>query len=390
MDLNRRLATAAAGRVAALVVTVPGWEVTRYAVERLLRERGWRAALSPADADVLVVCGPPGRRLSRAVDLVWDQLPGPRARVTAVVASAAGAALDQAVTELLDGDRQRGDAAGRPADPVMGTLPDEDPDAEEPDAEDPHGEDPHGEDPDGSDTDHGDHGDTDHGDHGDMDHGDMDMESDMAPGGIPLAEGGTGDRDGLDLDVLHVPLGPVLPCWPAGLLLHCTLSGDVVTDVRPEVLGPADGAAPGRSASGTPVDRLDRAAQLLTLAGWAAAATEAARLRDDLLADGAGPDVAARLDRLARRVGRSRLLRWSLRGTGAVDAGTCTALGIDPRAVGDVHDRLVGLLAGARDATDAPSVPLAALPSLLRGLELGALRLTVASLDLDPSPAVVP
>ncbi|TFV61853.1 hypothetical protein E4P41_09045 [Geodermatophilus sp. DF01-2] len=219
---------------------------------------------------------------------------------------------------------------------------------------------------------------------------------DMAPGGIPLAEGGEEDRDGLDLDVLHVPLGPVLPCWPAGLLLHCTLSGDVVTDVRPEVLGAAEGAVPEPLPFGSPADRLDRAAQLLTLAGWEAAATDAARLRDDLLAGDGGAAVAARLDRLAHRVRRSRLLRWSLRGAGPIDAGACRELGLDEQAAGDVHDRLVALLTDARRGLDGgrlpEPVPVGVLARLVPGLELGAVRLLVASLDLDatvrePEPA---
>ena len=89
--------------------------------------------------------------------------------------------------------------------------------------------------------DHGGHG----MDHGGMDHGDMEM----SPGGIPLAEGGE-DRDGLEMDVLHVRLGPVLPHWPAGLVLRCSLQGDVIAEAQAELVdGPAlqddDGAPPG-------------------------------------------------------------------------------------------------------------------------------------------------
>ena len=49
----------------------------------------------------------------------------------------------------------------------------------------------------------------------------------MSPDGIPLAEGAE-DRDGLEMDVLHLPLGPVLAHWPAGVVLRVTLHGDVV------------------------------------------------------------------------------------------------------------------------------------------------------------------
>src|SRR5699024_5964325 len=65
-----------------------------------------------------------------------------------------------------------------------------------------------------------------HGGHGGMD---------MAPGGIPLAQGGE-DRDGLEMDVLHLALGPVLPFWPAGLVLRCSLQGDVVVDAEAAVI----------------------------------------------------------------------------------------------------------------------------------------------------------
>ncbi len=64
-------------------------------------------------------------------------------------------------------------------------------------------------------------------DHGDMDHGDMEM----APGGIALAEGDE-DRDGLEMDVLVHPLGPLLDRWPGGLELRTRLHGDVVAQVE--------------------------------------------------------------------------------------------------------------------------------------------------------------
>jgi hypothetical protein len=209
---------------------------------------------------------------------------------------------------------------------------------------------------------------------------------DMEPHGIPLA-GGAEDRDGLEMDVLHVPLGPVLPFWPAGVLLHCTLAGDVVTEARPEVLGPAEEAVTDPPSPGAPaVDRLDRAARLLILAGWEAAATDVIRIRDDLVAGDTGT-VAPRLDRLASRVRRSRLLRWSLRGAGPIDVETCRRLGLGDRAVGDVHDRLVTVLAEARSALDGGSLPEPVGPGVLAqlvpGLELGAVRLLIASLDLD-------
>jgi hypothetical protein len=349
VDMSRRLAETATRRAAVLLVEVPGWAATRYAAERAIRKRGWRPALSPADADVLVTCGTAGPRLADALELVWAQLPGPRAQVRATARSAVDAALDRAAAALVDTDHQRADAEQRSPDPVMGTPPT------------------------GQDDDQD----------GDQDHGDPDM----APHGIPLA-GAAADRDGLELDVLHLPLGPVLPCWPAGLLLHCTLAGDVVTDIRPEILGPAEDAVPDPpSPAAAAVDRLDRAARLLALAGWEAVATDAIHIRDALLDGDDDVAVAARVDRLVDRVRRSRLLRWSLPGAGPIDTGTCRDLGLDDRAAGDVHDRLVALLTDAGSALHGGSpptpVPLDVLPRLLPGLELGAVRLLVASLDLD-------
>ena len=197
-----------------LVVEVPGHWIARVGVERAARERGWHRALSPADADVLVVCGEPVGELADVVDRVWEQMPGPRTRVEVADPEQADAALDRAREALLDLPAMREDARSRATEPKtdQGDMDD-------------------------GDMDHGDmdHGDMDHGDmdHGDMDHGDMEM----SPGGIPLAEGGE-DRDGLEMDVLHVPLGPVLPHWPAGLVLRCTLQGDVIVSAEAEQLAP--------------------------------------------------------------------------------------------------------------------------------------------------------
>ncbi|WP_209307832.1 hypothetical protein, partial [Geodermatophilus sp. DF01-2] len=214
MDLTRRLADAAVRRVAVLLVPVPGWSATRCAAERVVRERGWRPALSAADADVMVICGAPGVRLTATVDLLWEQLPGPRARVTAMAASAVGAVIDQAVSELLDTERQRRDAVERSTDPAMGGPAeatddqdgDEDRDEEDPADPDSGDEAPADQDPDQDEEgpeaqDSEDHGDMDHGDmdHGDMDHGDMDH-GDMDHGDMDHGDMDHGDMDHGDMD----------------------------------------------------------------------------------------------------------------------------------------------------------------------------------------------
>ncbi len=217
---------------------------------------------------------------------------------------------------------------------------------------------------------------------------------DMAPDGIPLAGGGD-DRDGLEMDVLHVPLGPVLPAWPAGLVLRCTLQGDVVTAAEVDVLG-AHGAASHRGAADTAdspglrAARLcDSAAQLLDVAGWAGAADSARRTRDALLTgDGEG---VRRLDRLASTVAASRLLRWSLRDLGRVDEALLLEHRLPARMRGDAHDRLLDLLERARAEVGDYAAPEhstpgawgAALPPIVTGLDLAAVRLVVASLAPD-------
>ncbi|SEK68158.1 hypothetical protein SAMN04515665_104100 [Blastococcus sp. DSM 46786] len=353
MGLRERLTTAAVRRVAVLVVEVPGWGRTRCAAEEQLRRRGWRPALTPADADALLVCGVPGARLAAAVDLVWDQLPGPRARAEVLDPAGTAAALDRVVAELSDDAAQRADAASRPGEPAMGIEAGADP------AQD-----------DAEDMDHGDDDPED--DSEDMDDGDMDMDMPM-PAGIPLAGGGDA-RDGLEMDVLHVPLGPVLPAWPAGLVLHCTVQGDVVQETRAEVLPPDPAAEPdGDLVPGSPADRCDRAAGILALAGWADAAAAAARLRDDLLSPGNPGACRSALERLTRRVRRSRTLRWTL--------------------PGQLHGRLLALLDEAAAALTGTPTPIALLPlddlaPLVTGQELGAVRLRVAAAELAPGTLV--
>ncbi len=326
MGLSDRLGARAIGRAHVLAVEVPGWWVARAEVERAAVARGWRLAMSPADADVLVVCGPLGEALAAAVDRVWQQVPGPRARVEVDSPDAAAATA----------------ALGRAADVLRTTgATDTAPDHE------------------GMDQGGMDHGDMDHGDmdHGDMDHGDMDM----SPAGIPLAGGGD-DRDGLEMDVLTVPLGPVLACWPGGLVLRCELHGDTVARAEVEQL-PAAGPAP-RDGGSTAARRYDAASALLALAGWDDAAAAGRRLRDRVLAGEQPVDVDAAGERLHHRVARSRTLRWAL--------------------PGEVRDRLLAML-HASTRVEPVDGARHALPELVAGLDLATVRLVVASLALDLS-----
>jgi hypothetical protein len=318
-----------------LVATTVGGTGVRLAVEREMRRRGWRPAPNPAEANLLIVTGPDDPAMTPFVEAVWEQIPVPRARVSLETPAEVPAALSEAERRLRSRDEQR------PHEHHDEQLP------------------------------HDEHSGSGHGDHG-HDMGDMEM-----PGGIPMADRAD-DRDGLKLDRLTVPLGPVLPAWPPGLLVRTTLQGDVIQEATVEAAmtathGPApfwDSVTSDRIAA----RRLDSCARLLTIAGWEYAAVTAARLRDDLLS---GADVEARFARWARRVRRSRVLRWSLTGIG-VHAGS------------DALDRLAHWIdqataAGASDstATEDPAEVLDALPSLLAGTEFATARLIVASLDPD-------
>ena len=216
---------------------------------------------------------------------------------------------------------------------------------------------------------------------------------DMAgPGGIALASGAR-DRDGLEMDRLHVQLGPVLVGWPAGLVVWCTLAGDVVTQV--DIVRPAFERPRSSGGDYLLAARLDAAAQLLGLAGAAASAAHVRAARDAMLVRGRrGAAVAQLLDQVPRLVDRTPLLRWSLRGLGPVSSSGAVEHGWPGSWVGDVCTRLRRLLdpLAPLDAGLVQGSVLAdALPVLLTGLDVAAARLVVASLvghvaDRVPAP----
>jgi hypothetical protein len=339
LGLRQLLVRAATSRPRVLVIEMPGGTQARMAAERELDRRGWPPGTAPGSADVLLLAGSVPEELASAVDLLWDQLPGPRTRACPTGPDDVVAELDRAQASLRDDPQQRLDARERDREPA-GSWVEDDMD---------HGDMDHG------DMDHGDmdHGDMDHGDmdHGDMDHGDMEM----APGGIPLAEGDD-DRDGLEMDVLVHPLGPLLDHWPGGLELHTRLHGDVVAHV--EVQRPA-------SPTHVPaaVAAWDAVARVLSLVGddvWAARARMVRDQHPGPELDGGGGRVRARLARLARHH-------------------------VLPHSVTDVLGRLLD------ERIDASTHRLddAALASLLEGHDLGDVRLLVAAHAplLEPSAA---
>ncbi|QXJ24828.1 hypothetical protein AGRA3207_006231 [Actinomadura graeca] len=251
------------------------------------------------------------------------------------------------------------------------------------------------------------------------------------------------DRDGLRLDVLHLPLGPVLAHWPAGLRLDLAVQGDVIQSAGVTLVDTASGSfwdEPWRNGDGGGAERrraashLDSIARFLHVAGWPVAAARAAELRDAALGGVADETLLSRFVPFARRVGRSRALRWMTRGLGVLTSDEVERHGAGGPALrhpGDVKDRLDGWLVetgsaleravsggvGGRPPTRGRSVSggvggrllgrgrsgrvagdegprgrvgaasgqalAGLLPALVEGTDLAAARLIVASLDPD-------
>ncbi|MFI7615073.1 hypothetical protein ACIBP6_27965 [Nonomuraea terrae] len=353
MGVRGWLLRCAARRPRVLVVACPYGTRARLSVEAELDRRGWEVALSPAEAGVLVVCGRPGEELAEAIGTVRESVPVPRALVelpSAATPDDVSAALDAATATLADERARYATPPARPRHPRQ--------------ANDPGG------------------------------------------AGIAMAERGA-DRDGLKLDQLHVPLGPVLPDWPAGLVVETVLQGDVIQEATVRVLPPGEtGTAfwsePWRNAGGRPggegerrraAARLDGLGRLLGVAGWAGAALEARGIRDRLLAEMSGAELRPRQERFARRVRRSVVLRWMLRGLGMIEGGS----GVPAWMCGDVLDRAYRWVHEAGEAVrrledgtpretgpeTAGQAAVALLPGLLEGAEFATARLIVASLDPD-------
>lgn len=341
MGLIERLARFGHACPCPLVAVAPGATAIRLAVERELRIRGGRVARSAAEADTLLVCGSVSAEFHETVERIWGQLPSPKARVAVAEPAGVAAALRTATTRLSDVGLQRESAARRTeVRREQDAQPEDDGESEE-----------------------------------------MSM-----PGGLMMADRGA-DRDGLMLDQLHVRLGPVLPEWPAGLMVATTLQGDVIQAAEVETV-PAGPLATGPGFWDEPVGaewvgprsaaaNLDSASRVLALAGWQQAATSARRLRDALLG---GAIRAGEVAALARGVRRSRTLRWLL-------------AGIAPVAGEDAWLRLVRWVDGAAEAARSPRAAardapgtlarLEALPAMVTGLDLASARLAIASLDPD-------
>lgn len=387
MDLTGALLRVAAATPRVLVVPQPGGTAVRLAVEREVRVRGWPTAVSPADTDILVVCGPVSDGFAPLVDEVWRAVPAPRVLVGVDAPTDTVPALAAARRGLADADLQRVEAARtterqQRGDPSPGRGDDPGPGHE---------------------------------------HGGGELVS-----GLPMA-GRAPDRDGLRLDELHRRLGPVLADWPAGLVVDVVVHGDVIHSASAHAMPPVGWQGSfwtepwRRAAAGEPVTvgqaarwraaaHLDSLGRFLGVAGWADAAVAARRLRDDLLAGTPGERLWRRAERVVRRVSRSRTLRWSTRGLGVLTSADAAATGTSGMALSVGEDvtaryqrwlaemsedmRRLGERAPLPAGADGPrgrltggppssAALVAALPGLLAGVEFAGARLIVASVDPD-------
>ncbi|MFC0005554.1 hypothetical protein [Micromonospora siamensis] len=405
--IGDRLAAWAARRPHLLLAAVPGATDVRLAVEAQAHRYGWPLAASPADADLLVVAGEPGPELAEAIERVWAQLPGPRARARTGDRQGAAGILAAMARRLTGADGEAVDLG-----PDGGMAPAHQGGTGGHDGDDHQGGDDQrgGHDQRGGPGGHGRQGGHDQqggrgGDEG-QGHGGMSM-----PGGLMMADRAD-DRDGLKLDVLHLALGPVLADWPAGLVVELTVQGDVVQAATGRVLPPAapveeafwDADVPGERRRRHAASHLDSLGRLWAVAGWPSGAATARRLRDELIDGGPVDEAYREFERLDRRARRSRALRWSTDGLGvlsAPDAARADVTGPAARAAdtgGDATARWRCWLAetgrllaggeptatGPRGAGGASAALLAVATRLMVGLDLAAARLVLASFDPDP------
>lgn len=432
MDLRTRILRAAVARPAVLVAVCAGATETRLRLERELSERGWPLAAGPATANLLVVVGDPDPPDAQWCEGLWTAIPSPKARVHLSTTQGVGRALDDGAASLLLSPRQV--ATPRPRrTPPHGTS------ATSPDAHHrAHGHGPHAEHAVGDDASEAQDGQESDGHTGRSAHGGhADHDIPMMVAGLPMADRGD-DRDGLRLDQLHLPLGPALLDWPAGLILYLTLQGDVIQRVQVDqtrvLAGPrlpfwdepwlraaaGEHVGQGKAARRSCASHLDSAGRLLAVAGWRAAAQRARAARDITLAGRAAKDIVAAVEPLVSRVGHSRMLRRMTSGLGELSAEAAAKAGVSGPALlagGDVWNRLsLWLEEAARWATlcDEP-LPLAVgqpqtgprgtlsgslpppsrallnvMPRLLEDAEFAGARLIVASLDPDLDELVPP
>ncbi|MGX5655180.1 hypothetical protein ACWKWC_10450, partial [Geodermatophilus nigrescens] len=115
MELIGRVRAWALAQPHVLLVESPGTDFLRWSVEAELDRRRWPLALSPADADVLLVLGTPGPQLEAAIGVLWSQVPAPRARLGIRQEHEIMSTLDDGAASLVGSAATRSDDDGRPS-----------------------------------------------------------------------------------------------------------------------------------------------------------------------------------------------------------------------------------------------------------------------------------
>ncbi len=422
----RRIVSGAISRKLEAFV-VPGPEVAR-ACGLDLEAAGLRVTHTPRRASVLVVVGELPQDLRRAATVAYAQMPRPRAVLAAgpedvsplpgpdVRVEPAQEALSAGVAELrrlfVEGafaaevDEFRADALRTRTEYVCPMHPEvvqDEPGTCPECGMELVGREAAGEEIDEEPGSHGDHEHTEHGaegdheetheetehdghdHHGHMDHGNMGFMS-----MIEMTQGTPRSSDGLQMEWVEAPFGPLFPGLPGGLTLTFTLDGDTVAVAeagssvggRANELGGPVGTFADRlagidplspvcywllalraveSAAGVSVDEAtalaragalehERAASHLNwlasfahLIGYPRLARRAGELQLALArADAAGvEDVRVGAGRLARRVERTPLLRYKLAGIGTLP-DPLGAVGPVARAGGAATDARAG------------------------------------------------
>ena len=328
MDLISSLRRYAFARPRVFVVEGAGGTRARLQVERWALEHGWPMAESPPDTDVLVLCGAFTDPWGDACARLQAMLSSPAATLHVAPpghdGAASGAAGARPLADVVVSEARYAEGLEAAAQRLWRGLAPNRPPVEAQDPQD-----------DGNGVDH----DHDHDHEGEHHH-------DARPGGLPMARRAD-DRDGLRLDVLHVPLGPALQGWPPGLALLLTLQGDVVQDVALEAreivahrTAPSWWNAPWRRAHGgadvqigaaerrRAAAHLDSLTRLLFVAGDDGGFAAAASLRNAALAGHDHADLLAGVAALERRLARGRLLDRVTRGVGRLDVRAALELGV--------------------------------------------------------------
>lgn len=161
------------------------------------------------------------------------------------------------------------------------------------------------------------------------------------PYGRPMADRGP-DRDGLELDVVPITIGPWTSVLPSGMQVQVKLAGDVIQELRvldPPVAGGEEDVFRRALREPVPIAELEWARVRHHLR-WLA---ELLRLFDlpvlgRRVLQTAHSDDPAQIHRILRSVGRTGMGRLGLAGVGVTEPGSVSGLGPAARAAGLVED----------------------------------------------------